>query len=168
MAQKQLDPGMNEGFSTFVGKLTAMFTELYSSFGGATNPSVASVTASGEVAAGSLGVTGAATLGSLALTAGTATATAGAATLNDPSGIITTENLTTAAGATYTLTLTNSAIDANSLVMVNVSNGTNTTGVPVVSTVKATLHQVVIVILNAATITAFSGGTLAIGFTVTN
>ena len=58
MAQKQLDQGMNEGFSTFVGKLTAMFTELYSSFGGATDPSVTSVTASGEVAAGSLGVTG--------------------------------------------------------------------------------------------------------------
>lgn len=173
MAQKQLDPGMNESFSTFVGKLTSMFTELYNTFGGSPNPSVTTLTASGEVSAGSLGVTGASALAavsatSLALTAGTATATAGAATLNDPSGIITTENLTTAAGATYTLTLTNSAIDANSLVMVNVSNGTNTTGVPVVSTVTATLHQVVIVILNAATITAFSGGTLKIGFTVTN
>ena len=97
-----------------------------------------------------------------------ATAVAGAATLNKMSGVITSEAITTAAGATYTLTLTNSAIDASSLVMVNVNNGTNTTGVPVVSTVAATLHQAVIVILNAATITAFSGGTLKIGFTVTN
>lgn len=46
---------------------------------------------------------------------GTATAVAGAATLNTPSGIVTSEALT---GATaYTLTLTNSLITANSVVL---------------------------------------------------
>ena len=40
----------------------------------------------------------------------TATSTAGAATLNTVSGVIQTEALTTAAGSTYTFTLTNSLI----------------------------------------------------------
>lgn len=42
----------------------------------------------------------------------TATATAGAATLNKAAGKVTTEALTTAAGANYTLTITNSTVAA--------------------------------------------------------
>ena len=40
----------------------------------------------------------------------TATATSGAATLNEPVGAITSESLTTAAGSDYALTLTNNLI----------------------------------------------------------
>ena len=63
----------------------------------------------------------------------TAAATSGAATLNKMSGVITTEALTTATGATYTLTLTNSDIAAADLVFVSVGNGTNTAGAPALS-----------------------------------
>ena len=52
-----------------------------------------------------------------------------AATLNRDSGLVTTEALTTAAGAAYTLTLTNSKILPTSKIFVNVANGTNTQGV---------------------------------------
>lgn len=58
---------------------------------------------------------------------GTASATAGAATLNKQAGTITSEALTTAAGAAYTLTLTNSFIGTGSLVFFSVDNGSNTT-----------------------------------------
>jgi hypothetical protein len=54
----------------------------------------------------------------------TATASSGAAMLNAESGTITTEGLTTAAGGSYTLTLTNALIDANSQVLVSVQRGT--------------------------------------------
>lgn len=57
----------------------------------------------------------------------TATAVAGAATLNKASGVITSEALTTAAGAAYTLTLTNSTIAAADQVFASVATGTNTT-----------------------------------------
>jgi hypothetical protein len=57
---------------------------------------------------------------------GTATASAGAATLSKPTGVITSEALTTAAAAAYTLTLTNTLITTSSKVMASVSNGTNT------------------------------------------
>lgn len=57
---------------------------------------------------------------------GTATAVAGAATLHMPAGKVTTESLTTASGAVYTLVLTNSLISPSSLVFVSVATGTNT------------------------------------------
>lgn len=60
---------------------------------------------------------------------GTATATAGAATLSKQKGVVTSEALTTAAGATYTLTLTNTKMTASSVVMMSLQNGTNTQGV---------------------------------------
>lgn len=59
---------------------------------------------------------------------GTGTSTAGAATVNTQVGVITTEALTTAAGATYTFTLTNSLIKATSTVIPSVGKGTATTG----------------------------------------
>ncbi|RYG79358.1 MAG: hypothetical protein EON59_16365, partial [Alphaproteobacteria bacterium] len=59
-----------------------------------------------------------------------ATATAGAATLDNYSGVITTEALSTAAAGVYTLTLTNPKIKTTDIVMVNVANGTNSAGAP--------------------------------------
>ncbi len=78
----------------------------------------------------------------------TATASSGAATLNKMAGVITSEALTTAAGATYTLTLTNSDIAATDQVFASVALGTATTGMPTVTTVKPGTGSVVIVIQN--------------------
>lgn len=96
---------------------------------------------------------------------GTAAATAGAATLNSITGTVTSEALTTAAGATYTLTLTNSKIAADSVVLASVGNGTNAAGSPAITTVTVAANSVVIVIQNIAAAAAFNG-TLKIGFTV--
>jgi hypothetical protein len=58
----------------------------------------------------------------------TAAATAGAATLNKTLGTITSEALTTAGLAAYTLTLTDSCITASSIIVWSIDNGTNTQG----------------------------------------
>lgn len=99
-----------------------------------------------------------------------ATASAGAATANAPATIITTEALTTAAGAQYTLTLTNSLINAaasnGDIVSADVWNGTSTTGTPAVTTSTPGVGSVVIVIQNVHASAPFNG-TLKIGITVT-
>lgn len=59
---------------------------------------------------------------------GTGTSTVAAATVNNQTGIVTTEALATAAAGTYTFTLTNSLINVNSIVSVVVGKGTATTG----------------------------------------
>lgn len=94
--------------------------------------------------------------------AGTATATAGAATLNKMSGKVTSEALTTAADATYTLTLTNSTVAASDLVFASVTNGTNTGGVPVIGQVTPGAGSVVITVENEGAV-AFNG-TVVISF----
>ena len=88
---------------------------------------------------------------------GTATATAGAATLAKVAGRITSESLTTAAGATYTLTLTNTRIAATDLVFVSLAMGTATTGTPVVTTVKPAAGSVVVIIQNIHASAALNG-----------
>lgn len=93
----------------------------------------------------------------------TATAVAGAATLAKPAGVITSEALTTAAGATYTLTLTNTAIAAADQVFASVWLGTATTGIPMVASVKPAAGSVVIVIENNDLAAAFNG-TIKIAF----
>lgn len=95
----------------------------------------------------------------------TASATAGAATLNQPSGVITSEALTTAAAAVYTLTLTNSKIAATDIVQVTVGNGTNTQGIPVLSSVVPAADSVVIRIANLHSAQALNG-TPKVYFTV--
>ena len=95
----------------------------------------------------------------------TATATSGAATLNKSSGVITTEALTTAATATYVLTLTNSTIGATDQVFASVSMGTSTTGLPDITSIKPGAGSVVITVQNAAP-SAVLNGTLKIAFAV--
>lgn len=109
----------------------------------------------------------ASTFTSMALGKGTKTATAvaGAATLNKPSGKITSEALTTVAGATYTLTLTNSEIAAADIVQCSVALGTATTGVPTITTVKPAAGSVVIIVQNIAAAAALNG-TLVFAFQV--
>jgi hypothetical protein len=102
---------------------------------------------------------------SLAIDSGTKTATAvsGAVTLNKGAGVITTEALTTAAAATYTLTITDSAIAATDTVFASVWFGTSNAGTPEVTTVTPGAGSVVIIIRNAAGAAALNG-TLKIGF----
>lgn len=94
---------------------------------------------------------------------GTATATAGAATLAKLSGVITSESLTTAAGATYTLTITDSVIAATDLVFASVALGTATTGTPVVTTVAPAAGSLVIIIQNIHALAALNG-TIKVSF----
>ncbi len=97
----------------------------------------------------------------------TANAVAGAATLSKQAGIITSEALTTAAAATYALTLTNSLVAATSIVLVEVQFGTSTTGDPVVGRVTPGAGSVVVNIVNRHASVAFNG-TIKISFFVLN
>jgi len=54
---------------------------------------------------------------------GTATSTTHAATINHTGGVITTESLTTAQNAEYTMTVTDNNISASSIVLASVCNG---------------------------------------------
>lgn len=96
---------------------------------------------------------------------GTGAATAGAATLNKAAGKITSESITTAAAALYTLTLTNSEIAAADLVFASVANGTNTQGSPIVEKVTPSATGVTILVRNAHASQAFNG-TIVISFLV--
>lgn len=93
----------------------------------------------------------------------TAAATAGAATLNKTSGLITSESITTAAGSDYTLTLTNSDITANSIVFASVQPGTSTTGEPAITSVDPSASSLVIKVRNIHATAAFNG-TIIIAF----
>ena len=98
------------------------------------------------------------------LNSGTATATAGAATLNNRFGKITTESLTTAQNGVYTLTITNLSIAATDLVMASVANGTNTQGTPTVTRVQPADGSLVILISNLHASAQALNGTLVVSF----
>jgi hypothetical protein len=110
---------------------------------------------------------GNAVFGTIRLDTGTktATATAGAATLNKSAGVITSESVTTAAGASYTLTLTNSTIAAADQVFASIAFGTSTTGTPVISRVTPGAGSVVIIVRNVDASAAFNG-TLKVAYGV--
>lgn len=128
---------------------------------GATTPDTGAFT---SLSAATLSTSGLATVETAKVGTGTktATATAGAATLAKPAGVITSEALTTAADATYTLTLTNSTIAAADQVFASVALGTATTGMPVVTTVTPAANSVVIVVQNIGA--AALNGTIKIAF----
>ena len=98
------------------------------------------------------------------LNSGTATAAAGAATLANRFGKITTEALTTAQNAIYTLTITNTAIRATDLVMASVANGTNTQGTPVVTRVQPADGSLVILVSNLHASAQALNGTIVVSF----
>lgn len=87
----------------------------------------------------------------------TATATSGAATANGQAFAVTSEALTTAAAATYTLTLTNASVAAGDVVLASVAFGTATAGEPVIETITPAAGSVVIVIRNRSSATALDG-----------
>jgi hypothetical protein len=97
---------------------------------------------------------------------GTASAVAGAATLAAVRGKITTEALTTAQNAIYTLTLTNSMIAAADLVFASVADGTNTQGTPIIGQVNPGAGSVVIEVINQHASAEALNGTLEISFFV--
>ena len=88
---------------------------------------------------------------------GTATATTGAATLSKMAGIVTSEALTTAVDATYTLTLTNTKVTAASNILVTCGLGTATTGTPQVLSVTPGAGSASIVIKNNDSSNALNG-----------
>lgn len=97
---------------------------------------------------------------------GTVTAAAGAATLNKMAGVVTSEALTTAQNATYTLTLTNNRIEADDLVFTSLANGTNTQGTPVVTRVTPAAGSVVILVKNMHDAAQALNGTIKVTFWV--
>ena len=96
---------------------------------------------------------------------GAATAVAGAATLNTAMGTITSESITTAAGAPYTLTLTNNHISTATAVLVTVDNGTNNTAGIEVGRITPGNGTATILVWNRHA-TAPLNGTLKISFVV--
>ncbi len=120
---------------------------------------VGSLTTSGAVAAGILA-------GQFKNTIGTATATAGAATLNAYQGKVTSESLTTAQNADYTLTITNNKIAAGDIVLVSVANGTNSAGSPVVRMVTPAAGSVVVIVRNIHASAVAFNGTIVVSFQV--
>lgn len=97
---------------------------------------------------------------------GAAAASAGAATLNLRAGKITSEALTTAQNAIYTLTLTNSEIAAADHVFASVANGTNTQGSPVVTRIQPAAGSVVILVANLHASAEALNGTIVVSFLV--
>lgn len=95
----------------------------------------------------------------------TGTAAAGAITMQSLAGQVTTEALTTAAAGEYTLTITDSLIAANSVVIASVGNGTSTTGTPGIGGVTPAAGSLVITVTNLHVSAAFNG-TLKINFAV--
>lgn len=96
---------------------------------------------------------------------GQATSTAAAATINKQQGIIITESLTTPAGGTYQMVLTNSAINGSSIIFVNIQRGSLTIGNPAVCTVTPGSGTAAIIITND-TLSGTFNGTIKLGFHV--
>jgi len=100
----------------------------------------------------------------IALAKGTATTTGGAATINQQSGVLTTPALTTAAGSSYVITLTNSFLTTSSVFLTSLQGGTSTANnITITSTPGAGTGTVTIT--NENSVTALNG-TLIIGFAV--
>lgn len=93
------------------------------------------------------------------------TAAAQAATCDSLEGVVTSEVLSTAAGASYTLTLTNSEIAPGDMVLVNVGLGTASAGQPVLGTVTPGAGSATIIITNRAAAAALNG-TIVLWFRV--
>ncbi len=101
------------------------------------------------------------------ITVGTGTAASGAVTFNGQAGIITTEDLTTAAAAEYTLTVTNASIKAGSMVLASTGLGTSTEGTPAIGGCTVAAGSVVITVTNVHATQALNG-TIKISFLVLN
>ena len=86
-----------------------------------------------------------------AIAGNTATATSGAATLSTTYGLITSEAITTAAGASYTLTLTNTTVALTSKIQAVAYLGAGTAGALQIVSITPAAGSVVIVVKNVGT-----------------
>jgi len=165
MSDTSVITGPNVGIDALVSGLIVACPTLTSIISGASSQDQAALAA--ELAAIADATPGPVVAEELELDTGikTATAVAGAATLNKSSGIVTTEALTTAAGADYTLTLTNSKIAAGDIVLATVQDGTDTAGTPAITTAASGTGSATIIVQNVHATAAFNG-TLKIGFAV--
>jgi hypothetical protein len=102
----------------------------------------------------------------LASEIGTGTSSSGAVTVNDYIGVVTTESLTTAQNALFTLTITNNKVAAADWVSVTIGNGTNTQGTPTLHTVTVTASTITIIISNQHASAQAFNGTLKVYFEV--
>lgn len=93
------------------------------------------------------------------------TSAAGAITQNSLGGFITTESLTTAAGATYTLTVTNSQVAAGDHIDVEIAGGSNSAGIAVKGRVTPAAGSFAIQVMNLHASAAFNG-TLILSYSV--
>jgi len=92
-------------------------------------------------------------------------ATAGAATGASQRGYVTSETLTTAAAGTYTLTLTNPHVKANSFILAGVEDGTNTQGKLTIGKTKAVAGTATIEVHNIHASQALNG-TIVISYAI--
>lgn len=97
----------------------------------------------------------------------TATGSAGASTANGERVVITTESLSTAAGATFTETITDSAVTAASLPLCSVWFGTSTTGTPTVTRTTPGSGTLTVIVQNIHASAALNG-TIVIGCRVSS
>lgn len=84
-------------------------------------------------------------------------ATAGAATGNSQSLVITSESISTAAGADYTLVLTCTKVTTATNAIVQVGLGTSTAGIPAILKVTPTSNTLTVVARNIHSADAFNG-----------
>lgn len=99
--------------------------------------------------------------------ASSGTVTANTITLNSQAGVINSAALTTAGGAAYTFTFTNSIINANSVVVLqDLSGGTNTTANYKLQATTGASGSCTVTITNLTAATALNGSIL-IGFLIT-
>lgn len=89
--------------------------------------------------------------------AATGTATAGAATCSAQRCVLTSEALTTAAGATYTMTVTNTVVDATDVILCSLANGTNSAGDPRITRVTPGNDSFTILVINDHASAALNG-----------
>ena len=102
--------------------------------------------------------------GSIKANAGAVTLSSSAGTLNASTGLITTEALTTAAGAAETLTITNSLCAAADTILLTRNGGTSDEGTEIFSVVPGAGSFVITVENRHAS--AALDGTLIIGFLI--
>lgn len=102
----------------------------------------------------------------LGVTVGTGTAASGAVTIQARAGKITSEALTTAQNAFYTLTITNGEVAAADLVFASVANGTNTQGTPMIEKITPAAGSVVIRVCNKHASAEALNGTIVVSFFV--
>jgi hypothetical protein len=114
---------------------------------------------------GGLALAGGQMTGSILLDRGTATSTAGAATINHQAGVVTTEILSTASGSAYSFTLTNSRITTASIVLCQLLGGTNTKHGLSFTAVPGSGSAAISVLNNDISAAALNG-TLIFGFVV--